>query len=169
MHRLYRAPRRWGGRGWERRGEGTFKRLLILPGHCCCHQVGHVTELCILKERKRTTGGGSNSKHSGAPIFWRRVHARALNFVLVRFRSMMEVPFPYGERTFQIQRFSLWRRNGTDGPHIGANNSAAAGVRGRKEDGGKARFVLVAGMSAISGDGREESKGRQTDWAGLSR
>ena len=33
---------------------------------------------------------------------------------------------------------------------------------GRKEDGGKARFVLVAGMSAISGDGREREREADT-------
>ena len=58
-------------RGAEQSREGTFKRLLILPGHCCCHQVGHVTELCILKRKREDNGGRegrvrNNSKHSGA-------------------------------------------------------------------------------------------------------
>ena len=47
-------------RGLTEGRRGSFKRLLILPGHCCCHQVGHVTELCILKEKrgkKKTSEG----------------------------------------------------------------------------------------------------------------
>ena len=113
LHRLYRGLQRWGRRKrrrGEKSGEGTFKRLLILPGHCCCHQVGHVTELCILKERERTTEGGAAGQKQ-LKTFRSTAACPFSSCTSFEFRAH-PIPiddgssFPYGERAFQIQRFS---------------------------------------------------------------
>ena len=149
------------GTGEDGTGEGTFKRLLILPGHCCCHQVGHVTELCILKERERTTEGGAGQKQ--LKTFRSTAACPFSSCTSFEFRAHPILPiddgssFPYGERAFQIQRFAAT----TD--HISAPTILSQQVCQEGE------ICAGTGMSAISGDGRETERGRQTDRAGLSR